>query len=1126
MSSANAEQKIAIAHNGGVQLQAGAGSGKTFVLIEHIIYLIEKKLYLPNGELFTNDEHQLRIELKSYLAKIVLMTFTKKAAGELKTRLNSKIKQKIKDYNGGKLNPWSYVQVAITSMTVTTIDGFCYKLLSLGYFPHISSEIEIIQTAAFEAKMNTLVDWWLSEKLDKLDPVLQELMLSQIGQVKSALRDIFSDPDLRIMWKDLAPQQLEELDFKTTYLEIIRFKGLNSFYEMDSGSSEVDDAGMKSAWWKFLNENANKLQMIPKNQEDLQNILNIFPARLPPKPKDEYVQARLFWEAMVEFRDNMVKKYFEDFIHYFQDRDSTLNRWLVAMKSLFDFIDLNYHTIAGTTFADLEYDVLQGLRIERIREKVYRDFHYLIVDEFQDTSVVQFEIIKAIIQEDYTRLFTVGDMKQAIYGFKGGEIKVFKQCQEKTPLNLNLANNYRSHPSIIEFNNELFDHLFKVGPQFTGLDIDPVEVVFQAVPSEKSFEYPGSISKTIVKLTHQEEGKYSLSSQKINQIEAEMLFAKVKSILANENSSNIAILYRNLKPSVELINLFIQHEISFTAQIKIPNREDPILALFQLLIEWKFDKNHNDTFEFQSFVTKSILGLIGVTTEVELSHVFQQFYANSNLFGSMIAFEMFLSQLNIANSNWSNNIQKIKSLIQVADSDEDLYLLLNNSADEKYSIDFQSGANAHQVTIMTAHASKGLQFGHILLGGIHTNGREMPDSSIFGKMPGSLKWKKLSTDREFYQTPIMVMEKAFNDHKDFAESKRLFYVACTRAEEAIHWVDFDYDPDLFSTRLNKQSWIFGLRHFEEHQLFLNQSLFDQIKQATEVIAYNLENFTDEKSSWQMPLFHTDPLGVCNKGHTSMSENANWLVLPELSVTRLALITQCPRKFYLANHLKLQMDQLAWLLEGDLTSPLEFKLQEIQIEKNEEFMQQTTESASERGSRIHATIHEIIQNGLVLPLALINSNEAKYYSWVMEELKKYQNWEFISERALKFEIFHYMISGTPDLIIKSGQQVEIWDFKTGKPNQEKERPYWFQLMAYAKAAEQIYQLQASCKIILKLVYLDTQEIRTLELNLIEITSRLAVEWDKLSDLNQIEPTHCSSCPYDTLCNFNAMTCTSS
>ena len=100
MSSANTEQKVAIEHHGGVQLQAGAGSGKTFVLIEHIIYLIEKKLYPTGTELFTQDEHQLRIELKSYLSKIVLMTFTKKAAGELKTRLNS-------DFINHQLGPMS-----------------------------------------------------------------------------------------------------------------------------------------------------------------------------------------------------------------------------------------------------------------------------------------------------------------------------------------------------------------------------------------------------------------------------------------------------------------------------------------------------------------------------------------------------------------------------------------------------------------------------------------------------------------------------------------------------------------------------------------------------------------------------------------------------------------------------------------------------------------------------------------------------------------------------------------------------------------------------------------------------------------------------------------------------------
>ncbi|MFG1510877.1 UvrD-helicase domain-containing protein, partial [Halobacteriovorax sp. HFRX-2_2] len=68
----NSEQEKAVMHNGGVLLNAGAGSGKTRVIIEHLAYLIEKKY----DALFEAGNTDILGQLKSYLSKIVVMTFT------------------------------------------------------------------------------------------------------------------------------------------------------------------------------------------------------------------------------------------------------------------------------------------------------------------------------------------------------------------------------------------------------------------------------------------------------------------------------------------------------------------------------------------------------------------------------------------------------------------------------------------------------------------------------------------------------------------------------------------------------------------------------------------------------------------------------------------------------------------------------------------------------------------------------------------------------------------------------------------------------------------------------------------------------------------------------------------
>ena len=84
----NEEQLKAIEHQGGVLLSAGAGSGKTFVLKEHILYLCKQwmKEY-KQSSLDTNYDQFI----VSKFRKIALMTFTKKAAGELEIRLKKEL---------------------------------------------------------------------------------------------------------------------------------------------------------------------------------------------------------------------------------------------------------------------------------------------------------------------------------------------------------------------------------------------------------------------------------------------------------------------------------------------------------------------------------------------------------------------------------------------------------------------------------------------------------------------------------------------------------------------------------------------------------------------------------------------------------------------------------------------------------------------------------------------------------------------------------------------------------------------------------------------------------------------------------------------------------------------------
>jgi superfamily I DNA/RNA helicase len=149
MRTPNPEQKLAIEHTGGVILKAGAGSGKTFVLVEHIVFLTQN--FIEQNKDKAGEEFSRA--LSSYFSKIVLMTFTKKAAGELETRVRIRVKQLAENDHH-----WQLARDQLGHLNISTIHGFCHKLLTQGYITDLSPDIEILTEIEYKAKIENLID--------------------------------------------------------------------------------------------------------------------------------------------------------------------------------------------------------------------------------------------------------------------------------------------------------------------------------------------------------------------------------------------------------------------------------------------------------------------------------------------------------------------------------------------------------------------------------------------------------------------------------------------------------------------------------------------------------------------------------------------------------------------------------------------------------------------------------------------------------------------------------------------------------------------------------------------------------------------------------------------------------
>src|SRR5690606_25200259 len=115
----------------------------------------------------------------------------------------------------------------------------------------------------------------------------------------------------------------------------------------------------------------------------------------------------------------------------------------------------------------------------------------------------------------------------------------------------------------------------------------------------------------------------------------------------------------------------------------------------------------------------------------------------------------------------------------------------------------------------------------------------------------------------------------------------------------------------------------------------------------------------------------------------------------------------------------------------------------------------------RGTLVHEAIAYGVDHHGVISLELqkqIDQTGLESAKWALSLINDVKgDYELFSERSLKFDFFGQMISGTPDLFMlpKSGDQLRLIDFKTGRPHPQKEVPYWFQLQAYAHAINTIY-----------------------------------------------------------------------
>ncbi len=1040
------EQSRVISSKPGFVLSAGAGSGKTFVLVEYVVNYIYENLLNQNEK-----------EIKSFLSQIYLMTFTKKATAEIALRIQKRISE-IKKTTEKNEYFWELIEKNLFLIKITTIDSFCMSLLESAAYLKEFNKIEIKSNDFINLKIEKIfIEWFIENEV-----TLSQNSSWSFSELLKTIIEIFNDPEVRLEWT----KKGQGVDLYQEFSEVFRnFIKNSNFKYFGKSSVDFDYSNLDSK--KPIAELFAKYSIVlrQKNICDFQSILDLFGniKSFPQKLNDmtsEQLGLRVELKALFDFYKSCI----EDFYAAVDEKDS-YEGWQKLLLNACMRIEEKYHQNPGYSFSDITYFTYKLLSDSNDLNTL-PEIKLMIVDEFQDTSRIQFEIIQKCLRDDLNKLVVVGDKKQAIYGFRGGDVGVYGKCEDLLGKDrvLNLKDNYRSEKEIVIFNNDFFHQVFTLADGFVESDVE--DSIMESQNPQKMNNNGRVVSVSVDGI----DGKIT----NLDSLEAELIKNEILTQLAS-GVRQIAVLYKNLNPSFKLIDRLISSKVDLVAQVKISNKEDLVLVLCEKLVSFLLTEENDDKKDKAAFLRLIKLIVETINPKVENIEIcLSKFEKNVNLFGFYYSFLLLLSDLGITSTYYKENLEKLNSYLNECRNNLELFHFRLKNLDQKYTINFVSG-NGGNVTIQTAHQSKGLEYESVFLAGIYTNGSYQGFRRLIGNIQGSFRWFSRK-DRKLYKSMNYFLDETIEKQKNFLESKRLFYVASTRAKETLTWIKLIGKEDAPLAR--KNSWAIALNNFANSKLVQNKVVF-----------INEINFKEENSD--LPLFYKLDTGV--SGYLSKN---NFNILPELSVTKLSKLKLCPRMFYLESVCK---------IEGNKEQP-------ISIFESDEFV-----SSKKRGIYIHNVLFEFIQFGK-LPKKL-NDIDQKVFEWVKEELSSRKHIQAIPEQEIKFELNDLMINAIPDLVLISADTIEIIDYKTGAFDHKTHESYLFQVNCYMYGFLKLNSHYKKLKLKTTIFYLDQFSSISKDLEFNEIQTRISEIWSLLDKYDQVNVDYCLKCNYDSLCKYS-------
>lgn len=1157
-------QKDALNYKEHISLTANAGSGKTFVLSRRFL--------------------SIALETDAHISNIVAITFTEKAAGELYKKISETIETSIEnEKDKTKLNKLVRLRRQLVSANISTIHSFCISILR-----------EFSPDAGIDANF-TPIDPEISNELitRSIEDVLNAFIIKEEtkGIVKDLIRLLGSKQTLAVQLKTLIDnrKKIEKLSQKIYSLDeqeiAVYFQNEfdRLFNKLFRNKIEKAIEAINRIVKNVLFENPTNAdaltasELIHEYSDNLASmeLLELFEnIKSTVATKGGTIKIKGFLnkeQQSILFNEiNYANEIFDEcksikFNSNYNELNLSLASYGKQLIEIFSAAEDNYEELKKEKgyldFEDLLIFTKNILVNPSVKERLQEKYKYIMIDEYQDTNEIQYDIFMPILEHLKTgNLFIVGDEKQSIYRFRDADLEVFNQTKNEIVKNSETENpkklphSFRLSPDIAFFTNLVFSKIFEnPNPLFNEVNYD--DLICANSPEEK-----GEIELLIADTEGTVQTEEELVAYKIGQM--------VQSGFCT--FSEIAILCRKRDSFSKLENIFTKKNIPFKIIAgKGFFQRQVIYDIYQYLA---FFVNPSDDIAlagilrspFYSFSDKE---LFQISNSIGNSF-FEKLKSSSEKLGKSKLVDLLISHLNFSKSaelnilirrilldtgywftvsaaqNADQEIANIEKLVGIAnnykeqsfktlyDFVEKLKESLTSNDDEGQAI---IPAEDDSVNILTIHKSKGLEFKAVFIfeshkltnrTGIQSKKIEVDkDFGILTKVPENKNYFTSYSD-----IPINGIYNYLNAKRDLAEAKRLLYVAVTRAE--------NYLAITGTTKKGKianDSFLDLIAKSLELDLNAGEKRFTGKLQFMRGEKENFSIYESDKEITIKILNIIPDIEIQNENITNEEKGLNFLlesIMAEeknevLSATKLNVFLQCPLKYQLIYEIGYQ--KFINLFQNENYEE-EYKLDEsgeIPADMRGRVIHKILEMEIEPESLDNLLASFLDKELDVIDAQKIKKDEAlsefadilsKFYaSNVYSQLKEYSNYKNEFELYLnEKDIFLY---GVIDKLIFDDNKIIIADYKTDRVNDNsfdlKVKNYLNQLEFYAYLIKRNFDYSGPIE--LRLIFIRQPEMEfTKLLDSEKIEEFGKIIWNSVKDMRKgnykKNLNHCRHCQF--------------